>query len=191
MIRVLIYITLPARRIDERGFAVAKAIRAARPPGQRLSQPRLKELFTEQFLLLKMDEARAIEALPQLLPTDMAQRREALIELKRVVAASGSLSEESAKRLAEVEALFGVPPEPVKDSVPAGAETPAVTPPIKAAPVAAAAQEVITQSVAVTATPADTMPRSTSATALPPKVVAPKGPPPDASQPKTSPQKVH
>ncbi len=114
MIRALIYIAMPARRIDERGFAVAKAIREARHPGQRLSQPRLKELFTEQFLLLTMDSPRAIEALPELLPTDMNARRETLAELKRVVTASGSLSDESARRLAEVEVLFGLSPETIR-----------------------------------------------------------------------------
>ena len=170
MIRALIYIAMPARRIDERGFTVAKSIRQTRHPGQRLSQPRLKELFTEQFLLLKLDEARAIEALPELLPTDLAQRREALTELRRVVAASGSLPEESARRLAEVEALFALPTEE------APAEPPEVTPsPIAPAP---AVQR---------SAPASTTPRNLS----PPKAPPHAPPPPKPVRPRPSSRKVH
>jgi pimeloyl-ACP methyl ester carboxylesterase len=128
MIRALIYVTQLGQQFDERGFAVAKAIRAARPPRERLSQAQLKALVTEQFLLLKMDEVRAVKALSRLMPTDIAHRREILDELKRVASASGSPSEAVVARLAEVEALFGVPPE---------STAAAVELPIKAAPIAA------------------------------------------------------
>jgi pimeloyl-ACP methyl ester carboxylesterase len=105
-IRALVYIRLTEGNIDERGFAVVKAVRAARPVGMRLSQPQLKEAFRNQFLLLIMDQDRAVRALPALLPDDPAIRREALAALHRVVAVSGRISDEGARRLAEVELLF-------------------------------------------------------------------------------------
>jgi hypothetical protein len=117
LIRALIYIRLPERSIDERGFTVAKAMHDAQPARVRLSQPELKATFRDQYLLLIMDEARTVQALPDLLPAARAPRQEALDTLHRVLAATGQMSEEGSRRLAEVEALFaaGMPapaPEP-------------------------------------------------------------------------------
>jgi pimeloyl-ACP methyl ester carboxylesterase len=106
MIRALIYIRLPENSIDERGYSVAKAVRDARPAGLRLSQPQLKALFCDQFLLLTMDPGRAVRALPNLLPADPATRRQALADIRRVLAASGRQSEEATRRLGEIDALF-------------------------------------------------------------------------------------
>jgi hypothetical protein len=85
---------------------VAKAVRDARPAGLRLSQPQLKALFRDQFLLLTMDPDRAVQALPGLLPADPVTRRQALADIRRVLAASGRQSEEAARRLGEIEAFF-------------------------------------------------------------------------------------
>ena len=106
LLRALIYIRLPERSADERGFVAIEAIRQAQPPGQRLSLARLKELFTEQFLLLKFDEDRAVRAMPALLPQEAGQRRAALAALRRVVGASGRISPEGEARLARIEAMF-------------------------------------------------------------------------------------
>ena len=106
IIRALIYIRLPENSIDERGYSVAKAVRDARPAGLRLSQPQLKALFCDQFLLLTMDSDRAVRALPNLLPADPATRRQALADIRRVLAASGRQSEEATRRLGEIDALF-------------------------------------------------------------------------------------
>src|SRR3954453_11678525 len=90
-------------------------IRHAQPPGRRSSQARLKELFTEQFLLLKLDPDRAVRAIPSLLPQDGAQRRTALAALRRVVNASGRISQEGTARLVQMETLFsGAEKEPSK-----------------------------------------------------------------------------
>jgi len=106
MIRALIYVRLVERSADERGYAMVKALRDAQPAEKRISQARLKEAFTEQFLLLQQDQERAVAALPALLPQDAAQLRSALAALRRVVAASGALSEEGSRRMARVEVLF-------------------------------------------------------------------------------------
>ncbi len=106
LLRALIYIRLPERSADERGFVAMESIRQAQPPGQRLSLARLKEVFTEQFLLLRLDEDRAVRAIPSLLPQEAAQRRAALAALRRVVGASGGISQEGKERLARIEAMF-------------------------------------------------------------------------------------
>jgi len=77
-----------------------------------------KQTFKEQFLLVLLDEARAIGAIPKLLPKRMEERREILNTVQRVIAARGALSEEGRRRLAEIEALFDVKAEiPAKKEV--------------------------------------------------------------------------
>jgi hypothetical protein len=112
VLRALIYIRLADGSVDERGFAVLKQIRASRPASRRISLARFKEMMKEQFLLVSLDEERAVQALPRLLESDAAERRAALDVLHRVLAARGALSDEAARRLARVEALFAAGPEP-------------------------------------------------------------------------------
>jgi hypothetical protein len=106
IVRALIYVRLPDRSIDERGFNVAKALCDAQAQGARLSQARLKDVFRDQFLLLTMDEERAVATLPDLLPADPAACRLALADIRKVLDASGSLSEEASGRLARIAAIF-------------------------------------------------------------------------------------
>jgi hypothetical protein len=127
LIRALIYIRQPEGSIDERGFAVVQAIRKARPAGLRLSQPELKKTFHDQYLLLLMDQERAVRALPDMLPAEPALRREALAGLRLVLGASGEMSAEGTRRLAEVEEAFG-------DAVTAAPAAPAPKPPEAAPP---------------------------------------------------------
>jgi pimeloyl-ACP methyl ester carboxylesterase len=110
-LRALIYIRLPEGRIDERGFAAMKLIRASRPPEKRISQTRFREMVRKQYLLVRLDEERAIAALPKLLGTDSGARKIALDALHKVLAATRDLSEESKRRLARVEVLFEVKPD--------------------------------------------------------------------------------
>lgn len=114
LIRSLVYIRMPEQSIDERGYAVIKALRDTQPRGVRLTQPQLKDAFREQFLLLVMDQERAVRALPYLLPTELEVRAQALAAIRSVLAASGILSEEGARRLAEVAEIFdrNQPPAP-------------------------------------------------------------------------------
>ena len=64
MIRSLIYVRTAERSADERGLRDDEGFAAAQPAEKRLSQPQLKEAFTEQFLLLQQDQERALRALP-------------------------------------------------------------------------------------------------------------------------------
>jgi hypothetical protein len=110
VVRALIYVRLPEGRVDERGFTMLKLIRASQPASKRIGLPRFKEIMREQFLLVRLDEERAVAALPRLLGADAAERKAALDVLHRVLDATGGMSDEGGRRLARIEALFDARP---------------------------------------------------------------------------------
>ncbi len=112
-LRSLVYIRLPEGVVDERGFAVLKLIRASRPSNKRLSLAQFREILREQYLLVRLDEERAISALPKLLGENPIARKTVLDILHRILAARGDMSTEGARRLARVEALFDVGPDKI------------------------------------------------------------------------------
>lgn len=120
VIRALIYVRLPEGAVDERGFSVLRAIRAARPAEKRRSMSELKTLLRDQYLLLRRDQARAIAAIPMLLAENEEERGAWLDALRRVLAAPGTLSEAARGRLREVERLFGAAPEATPKAVHVG-----------------------------------------------------------------------
>jgi pimeloyl-ACP methyl ester carboxylesterase len=109
-VRALIYVRLPEGKVDERGFAALKQISAELPPAKRTGLVRFKEIVKEQYLMLLLDEERAVAALPKLLPEDRGQCEEALALVRRVLAARGALPAEGRRRLERIEAMFGGPP---------------------------------------------------------------------------------
>jgi hypothetical protein len=112
-VRALIYVRLPEGKVDERGFAALKQISAELPAAKRVGVARFKEIVKEQYLILHLDEERAIAALPKLLPDDRRQCEEALAMVRRVLAARGALPEEGRRRLERIEAIFAGPPPTV------------------------------------------------------------------------------
>ncbi len=114
MLRGLIYILRAEKRFDERSAAVIEAMRAAQPREARLSIPEFRALVRDQAQLLRMDEARAIAAIPAMLPPDAGPRSKAFAALREVVLAQGPLSPAGQARLDELALVFGVTePEPV------------------------------------------------------------------------------
>ncbi len=109
-VRALLYIRMPDGAADERGFAALRQIAGELPADQRVGLSRFKEIVHDQFLILHLDEERAIAALPKLLSGDRRARETALGLLRRVVEARGALSEESSRRMQRIETLFGNPP---------------------------------------------------------------------------------
>jgi hypothetical protein len=123
-VRALIYVRLREGTVDERGFTALKEVSAALPAAKRIGFARLKEVVKEQFLVLLLNEERAIAALPNMLPEDRKEREVGLAAIRRIVAARGALPPEGSRRLARVESLFDLPaaampaerqPEPVAE----------------------------------------------------------------------------
>ena len=116
VLRALIYVRMPQRSVDERGFAAVQAIRAMQPVNDRMSMAELKACLKEQYLLVRLDEERAVRAIPRLLPDSEHARRAALDALLQVLGARGALPEEGLRRLTRVEALFGIEagPQPLR-----------------------------------------------------------------------------
>lgn len=71
-----------------------------------MSLSRFREILREQYLLVRLDEERALSALPSLLGSDDLARKAALDILKRVLAARGELANEGRRRLTRIEGLF-------------------------------------------------------------------------------------
>ncbi|MBV8096312.1 MAG: DUF3141 domain-containing protein [Acetobacteraceae bacterium] len=107
-VRALGYIVEPAGKVDERGFVALEEV-GRMVPERRPGFARFKEILREQFLIMKLDQERAIEALPKLAKT-AEDRRIVLESLKRLQAIlQPKLTEEQQRRLAQVERLLAPP----------------------------------------------------------------------------------
>lgn len=106
VVRALVYVRATTGGVDERGFGALQAIRAIRPPTERLHLPELKRLIREQYLLVRSDGERAIRALPALLKASDDERRAAFDIVRRIVVAKGALSDAETRRLTRIQTLF-------------------------------------------------------------------------------------
>jgi len=104
--RALAYVRASTPGVDERGFDMLKAVRAAHPAEERLHLEELKKLIREQYLVVRLDEDRAIRAIPLLLKDITDERQAAFDIVQRIARAKGELSEEENRRLNHVQALF-------------------------------------------------------------------------------------
>ncbi len=83
-----------------------RQIRAEHSESWRLTLVQFKELVKEQYLMLRIDQERAIAAVPKLLPRDTAERYTALGVIHRVASAASEPTGETKTRLARIETLF-------------------------------------------------------------------------------------
>ncbi len=74
----------------------------------RLTLPQFKAMAREQFFMLLLDPEATLEAIPALLPDNLAQREEAFGSMKNVLEASGELTGDAVDRLNRVRDLFGL-----------------------------------------------------------------------------------
>jgi hypothetical protein len=105
-LRSILYIRRGEGDADERSFAVLKSLHDAQPPGRPRSRAQLKAALREQSALLRLDEERAVAAIPRLLPRDVDERARTLRSVHRMVGAEGALSSEGKRRLARIEKLY-------------------------------------------------------------------------------------
>ena len=102
--RMLLYIGNEQRVVDERPFNMMQRLIAEMQPARAPTLAALKAAIKRQAYLLALDEERAIEALPRLVP-GMDERRRGLAAARTVVAARGQPSayqEERCRRVAHV-----------------------------------------------------------------------------------------
>jgi pimeloyl-ACP methyl ester carboxylesterase len=104
VIRALLYIRMPEGEVDERGFNLLRRMRDE--TGKGLSLATFKQVLREQFLMLLLDERRAVEAIPAMLAADPELAIRMKGKLDRMIELVGVHSKLSRSRLAEVEALF-------------------------------------------------------------------------------------
>jgi pimeloyl-ACP methyl ester carboxylesterase len=109
-VRAILYVRMPGRSADERGFAAMKEIGSMLPAKDRVGFVRFKKIMREQFLILKMDQERAVAALPRLLPKDAEERAPWLSAVQQVCKARGELAGEMRHRLQQIEAIFTAKP---------------------------------------------------------------------------------
>ncbi|HSM73787.1 MAG TPA: DUF3141 domain-containing protein [Desulfobacterales bacterium] len=103
-IRALIYVRLPEKAVDERGFEMLRRIRAEHGAGKTVAE--FKQDLREQYYMLRLDERRAVDAIPMLLKGREDEARQLIKVVHQVATAGGPLGEEGQRRLAEVEKLF-------------------------------------------------------------------------------------
>ncbi|UPY38450.1 DUF3141 domain-containing protein [Sediminicoccus sp. KRV36] len=170
LLRGLIYILRAERRFDERSASVIETMRLAQPREARLTLPQFRDAVRSQALLLRQEEARAIAAIPAMLPEDNAARSKGFAALREVVLAQGALSEAGQARLDELAGLFGIPPK---------AEAPRVieAPPVVEAPILRA-RPLARAMGSVSEAPAAPLAVAKAAVAKPsaPRAVVPKAP---------------
>jgi hypothetical protein len=103
-IRALVYIGMGGEGVDERAF---NELREIRSENQGLTLQAFKQVVREQFFSLLLDRDAALAAIPKMLPADAASRKRILQVLRRTAEAAGEVSGEKARRLEQIEKLFG------------------------------------------------------------------------------------
>ena len=103
-IRALLYIRLAEGAADERGFAFLRRLRDEHGGGLTLME--FKQLVRDQFLMLLLDEDRAVDAIPAMLSTDSEHVAQARRDLRGLIEAVGLKTDAGKARLAEIEAMF-------------------------------------------------------------------------------------
>jgi hypothetical protein len=113
--RVLVYVGKAQNRVDKVTFDALRKLLLAHP---EVSPAEFKAAVREQWAILAVDEDAAIEALPQLLPSDATTRRALSSLLSAAVAATGAtLNAGAQRRLSKVLHLLGAEPDTFQDQI--------------------------------------------------------------------------
>ncbi|MBX4953944.1 DUF3141 domain-containing protein [Rhizobium lentis] len=110
--RSLIYVASARGGADERGFAAIRRMRSIEDGLPPMTLGAFKSLIRDQFLILLIDEAGALSAIPGMLPEDRELRTSALAALKEVLTVRGELEGELESRWQKVVELFDVEEKP-------------------------------------------------------------------------------
>lgn len=108
-LRSLIYIGMAGEGVDERAFNELRHIRAE---NSGVTLAAFKEMMREQFFGLLLDQKAALAAIPEMISGDQTDRVKTIEAIRKIVKATGEVSNERVKRLAEIEKMFGVAKPP-------------------------------------------------------------------------------
>ena len=114
-LRALIYVRLPDAAFDERTFRMFKGIREQRKSNERITRSQLREMLNVQLQLVRLDEDRAIEAVPGLLRGREGDIAAVWSAMRQLVEAPGALDQEGQRRWARIEKLFGREVKPTRN----------------------------------------------------------------------------
>jgi len=104
-IRMLLFVSGAEGGLDERSFALIRKMRAEADTALALQE--FKDTIRDQALMMTMDSAAAIQAMPRLLENESAAAiRETLDTMKRVLEAAEPLSDAARASLDEMERIF-------------------------------------------------------------------------------------
>jgi len=104
VLRALLYVRMADGLVDERGFNLLRRMREE--TGKGLTLVAFKKLVREQFLMLLLDERRAVEAIPAMLAREPELASRLIEHARRVVEEVGLHSKLAKNRLAEIEVAF-------------------------------------------------------------------------------------
>ena len=104
-IRIMLYQHGKDEAIDERPFNLVQRMLTEVAPERRPTRDALKQALKREMFVLLIDEERAINALPKLLP-DPKQREHAMQLARKVASAKGALSKDQEARLRRVEQIL-------------------------------------------------------------------------------------
>jgi pimeloyl-ACP methyl ester carboxylesterase len=104
VLRALLYVRMPDELVDERGFNLLRRMREETSKG--LTLVAFKKLVREQFLMVLLDERRAVEAIPAMLARDPELASRLIDNARRVIDEVGLRSKLAKNRLAEIEVAF-------------------------------------------------------------------------------------
>jgi hypothetical protein len=105
---MLLYQGRDTQAADERPFRLIQQFIREAPAHERPTLAKLKETFRRQSFVLLIDEERAVNALPKLLP-EMEDRNRALeLVFQIATARAGKLNDSQEARFHRIEEILGV-----------------------------------------------------------------------------------
>ncbi|MEL7305167.1 MAG: DUF3141 domain-containing protein [Myxococcota bacterium] len=105
-LRGMIYIGGEKITYDERIFLAFKAAHYKLASAEELSVIKQRQISRDQYMMLRIDPERALQAIPAMLPARAEEREELLEFLDYVLAAGGGIREAQRERYERVKELF-------------------------------------------------------------------------------------
>lgn len=102
--RAFAFVSMPEKALDEREFEMLLKVR--NEYGSTHSLEQFKTDLRDQYLMLLVDERRAVEAIPSMLKGHENEGPKLWEAIQKIVSADGIVSEEGERRLRELHAIF-------------------------------------------------------------------------------------